>query len=332
MAQRGAYILGCVGQSLTPDERAFFRAADPWGFILFARNIADPEQLKRLTGQLREAVGRNAMITIDQEGGRVQRMRAPHWREWMPPLDQMRAAGPAHAARAMYLRYRIIAAELLGVGIDSNCAPMADVATSETHPFLQNRCYGDDTAIVVGAAQAASRGLLDGGVLPVLKHMPGHGRATVDSHKDLPRVSATARSLRATDFAAFRALNDLPMAMTAHIVFEAFDSKPATTSMIMQQLIREEIGFGGLLMTDDISMQALSGTVAERSAAAIRAGCDVVLHCNGVLDEMHAVADAAGQMSLTSALRAKAALAMRTPAQSVDIAALEAEFEELLTA
>lgn len=330
MAQNGAYILGCEGLSLSPAERAFFRAADPWGFILFARNVQDPEQLKRLCGQLREAVGRNAMITIDQEGGRVQRMRAPHWREWLPPLDQMRITGPQNAARAMYLRYRLIAAELLAVGIDSNCAPSADVACGQTHPFLLNRCYGDESTVVVGAAQAVSRGLLDGGVLPVLKHMPGHGRATVDSHKDLPRVNASAKTLREIDFAAFRALNDLPLAMTAHIVFEAFDDKPATTSLIMQQMIRDEIGFGGLLMTDDISMEALSGTVAERSAAAIRAGCDTVLHCNGDLAEMERVAQAAGQMSLASALRAKAALALRRAPDGVDIAALEAEFGALV--
>jgi beta-N-acetylhexosaminidase len=330
---QGAFILGCSGAELKDDEARFFREADPWGFILFARNIETPEQLLRLTGQLREAVGRDAIITVDQEGGRVQRLTPPQWRQWLPPLDQsvQVAANGKDAARGMYLRYRIIAADLRASGLDSNCAPMLDIATIQTHPFLRNRCYGEELQTVVALAQAAASGLLDGAVLPIAKHMPGHGRATVDSHKALPRVTETAQVLRSEDFAAFAAMVDLPLAMTAHIVFEAFDEAPVTTSPVMQTIIREEIGFDGLLMTDDISMQALSGTVAERARASLDAGCDVVLHCNGGLDEMIAVAAATGQMTHKAALRATKALESRRTPDEVDIVSLEAEFEVLLT-
>ncbi|WP_391481857.1 beta-N-acetylhexosaminidase [Nereida sp. NH-UV-3] len=333
LVSHGAFILGCSGTELTQAEARFFREADPWGFILFARNVETPQQVQRLTAQLREAVGRDAIITVDQEGGRVQRLTAPHWRQWLPPLDQSAqvAENGKDTARAMYLRYRIIAAELRASGLDSNCAPMVDIATAQTHPFLRNRCYGEDLQTVVVLAQAATAGLSDGGVVPVAKHMPGHGRATVDSHKALPRVTETAQVLRREDFAAFAAVGDLPMAMTAHIVFEAFDEAPATTSPVMQKIIRDEIGFGGLLMTDDISMQALSGTVAARARASLDAGCDVVLHCNGDLAEMTDVAAASGLMTDKAALRATNAVESRRTPDEVDIAALEAEFNALLT-
>ena len=329
----GAFILGCSGTDLTQAEARFFREADPWGFILFARNVETPQQLQRLTVKLREAVGRDAIITVDQEGGRVQRLTAPQWRQWLPPLDQSAqvAENGKDAARAMYLRYRIIAAELRASGLDSNCAPMVDIATAQTHPFLRNRCYAEDLQTVVALAQAVAAGLSHGGVVPVAKHMPGHGRATVDSHKALPQVTETAQVLRREDFAAFAAVGDLPMAMTAHIVFEAFDEAPATTSPVMQKIIRDEIGFGGLLMTDDISMQALSGTVAERARASLDAGCDVVLHCNGDLAEMTDVATASGLMTDNAALRATKAVESRRTPDEVDIAALEVEFNELLT-
>ena len=205
----GATILDAEGLRLTADEKAFFRDADPFGFILFARNIDTPDQVRALCADLRDAVGREAIITIDQEGGRVQRLRAPQWREWLPALDHVTAAGD-QAAQAMYLRFRIIAAELRALGIDSNCAPLADIASDITHPFLKNRCYGTDAAQVTAMARAVADGLLDGGVLPVLKHIPGHGRATADSHLALPRVTASLDELRATDFAPFKALNDLP--------------------------------------------------------------------------------------------------------------------------
>ncbi|MDX5350385.1 MAG: beta-N-acetylhexosaminidase [Paracoccaceae bacterium] len=324
----GATILGGIaGTTLTADEAAFFRDADPWGFILFGRNVESPQQLRRLTGDLRAAVGRDCVITVDQEGGRVQRLRAPHWTDWPAPLDQA-GAGP----RAMWLRYYLIGQELRAVGIDSNCAPTLDVAQEGTHPFLRNRCLGTDPAQVAALGRAAAEGLLAAGVLPVMKHMPGHGRASADSHHDLPVVEAGLADLDAVDFVPFRALADLPMGMTAHIRFPALDDAPATASRAVIDLIRQRIGFDGLLMTDDITMQALSGTEAERAAASIAAGCDLVLHCNGTVASMAPVVEAAGAMTAAAARRAEAALALRHPPQQADIAALRAEFHALTAA
>jgi beta-N-acetylhexosaminidase len=264
-------------------------------------------------------VGRNALVFVDQEGGRVQRLRAPHWREWLPPLDQVQAAGP-QAVRAMSLRYRLIAAELRAVGIDGNCAPCADVIGPDTHPFLRNRCYGDDPRTVAAIARAVADAHLAVGVLPVVKHLPGHGRSMVDTHHDLPRVSATRATLTATDFVPFRALADLPLAMTAHLVFTELDAlHPATQSPEMIRVIRQDIGFAGLLMTDDLNMQALTGSLADRAARSIAAGCDIALHCKGDLAEMQAVAAAAGDMGPMTIARAAAALARRIPAPLPDI-------------
>lgn len=330
MARPGAYILGPSGPALTDDEAAFFRAADPWGFILFSRNVGSADEIRTLTAALRDAVGRNAPILIDQEGGRVQRLRPPLARDWAPPLDFARAAG-AMAARAMYLRYRIIADELTGYGIDVNCAPQADIARPETHPFLRNRCYGTDAATVAELSRAVATGLLAGGVLPVMKHIPGHGLGQADSHLELPVVDASPSRLQAEDFAAFRDLADLPMAMTAHLVYSALDTRAATVSPRMIRLIREEIGFGGLLMTDDLSMQALGGSVAERTRASLAAGCDLVLHCNGKMAEMEEVAATAGRLSPEAAARAEAALRLRRAPEPIDISALDAELEALLT-
>ena len=322
----GATILGGIaGTSLTPAERDFFRAADPWGFILFGRNVESPDQLRRLTGELRDAVGRDAVITIDQEGGRVQRMRAPHWREWCPPLDQADAG-----VRAMWLRYRLIGAELRAAGIDSDCAPTLDVAQDDTHPFLRNRCFGTDPARVGELGRACADGLLAAGVLPVMKHMPGHGRAVADSHKDLPVVTAAEADLARLDFAPFRALADLPMGMTAHIRFTALDDAPATASRRMIGLIRQQIGFDGLLMTDDITMNALSGSEADRATASIRAGCDLVLHCNRDIAGMEPVVAAAGRMGDEAMRRADAALAMRQAPQDDDLKALWDEYSRLV--
>jgi len=327
----GAAIFGCAGPVLGAAEAAFFREADPWGFILFTRNIERTAQVIRLTKDLRACVGRDAAILIDQEGGRVQRLRPPLARDWPPPLDQVRASAPGRAARGLYLRYRIIAAELRALGIDVNCAPVADIAGPGTHPFLRNRCLGETAAEVAAHARAVARGLADGGVLPVLKHAPGHGRAGTDSHKGLPRVTAPRAELEATDFAPFAALADLPVAMTAHVVYPAVDpDRPATLSPVVIDLLRHGIGLSGLLLTDDISMGALSGTVAERAAAARAAGCDIVLHCNGDGAEMAAVAEAAGALAGPAAARAGAALAARRRPDAVDMAALEAEFRAIL--
>jgi beta-N-acetylhexosaminidase len=329
-----AAVLGLSGPTLTPAEAAFFARVSPWGFILFARNIQDPAQLRRLTADLRANVGRDAPIFVDQEGGRVQRLRAPHWSEWLPPYDMVQAAmgqGIGAALRAMELRYRLIAADLCDVGIDANCAPCLDVASHLTHDFLRNRCFSDDPAVVARLGRAAANGHLAGGVLPVIKHMPGHGRATLDSHKDLPHVTAACDILQAHDFAPFHALRDLPIAMTAHIVYDAIDAdQPATTSARMVQLMRQDIGFGGLLISDDLSMNALAGNLGQRTVATIGAGVDIVLHCNGQMPEMAAVADAAGPLTQAAQTRADAALALRVPPQTVDIAALRADLVALV--
>ncbi|PJE36142.1 beta-N-acetylhexosaminidase [Pseudooceanicola lipolyticus] len=326
----GAAILDAEGLRLTAEERAFFREADPFGFILFARNLQSPDQIRALCSDMREAVGRAAPITIDQEGGRVQRLRPPLGRDWLPPLDHVAQAGEA-AERAMYLRYRLIAAELRALGIDSNCAPMVDLAGPQTHDFLFNRCYGGDAAEVAALGRAVAQGLLDGGVLPVLKHIPGHGRATLDSHYDLPHVDAEPEALDDTDFAPFRALADLPMGMTAHLVYDAIDAAPATLSPAVIDLVRQQIGFDGLLMTDDISMKALEGDLGSLSRQAIAAGCDVVLHCNGTLQERRQVAEAAGRMTKAAQIRAQAALAARHDPLPLDIRAAEAELSSLLS-
>lgn len=324
---QSATILGCEGLALSASEKAFFAEAQPWGFILFARNIQDGPQVTALTGDLRAAVGRDVPVLIDQEGGRVQRMRGPIWREWHPPLEQMARGGP----RAMALRYRLIAHELRAVGIDVNCAPTADVARADTHPFLRNRLYGSDPATVAEVSRAVADGLMAGGVLPVLKHIPGHGAGITDSHKALPRVAHDRDTLEAVDFATFRALADLPLGMTAHIVFEAFGGTlPATMDPAMIALIRDDIGFKGALMTDDLSMGALPGPIGERAARTRAAGCDLILHCNGDLAEMQDVVAQAGGLDGASKTRTDAALALRKAPDPLDIAQTEADLADLL--
>jgi beta-N-acetylhexosaminidase len=324
-----ATILGVAGTELTPDEAALLGQARPFGFILFARNIDTPDQVRALCDSLREAAGHATPVLIDQEGGRVQRLRGPVWREWLPPLEQVKLAG-AHAEDAMYARYRIIAHELRELGIDANCAPLVDVAGQKTHPFLKNRCYGFEPDTVAKVGRAVANGHLDGGVLPVVKHIPGHGRAQVDSHFDLPVVDTDLETLAETDFRPFETLNDLPMGMTAHLVFEACDARPATTSPEIMQLIRDRIGFDGLVMTDDISMKALKGDLADLSRQSLKAGCDVILHCNGVFEEMTTVVEASGVLDGDARRRADAAIAARKKPSEVDIPALEAKLAELL--
>ena len=314
---QGAYIFAPSGPELGRQEARFFSEAEPFGFIMFQRNCESPDQLRRLTAALREAVGRDAPILIDQEGGRVQRMRAPHWREWMPPLDQVEAlVGSAGASskseRAMYLRGFLIGTELLAHGIDVNCAPCADVAWPETHPFLKNRCLGTTASCVAVMARALATGLSDAGCLPVLKHAPGHGRTTRDSHEALPRIDAPIAELFETDFLPFRKLADLPMAMTAHVVLPEVDhERPVTLSEAGVTYLREELGLSGLLLTDDISMGALFGKVESRAASARQAGCDLVIHCSGDLSEMSAIAAAVGEMSSSDRRLADVALSAR---------------------
>lgn len=326
----GATILDADGLRLSKDEAAFFREANPFGFILFARNIDTPDQVYGLCSQLREAVGRDAPITIDQEGGRVQRLYGPTWTDWAAPLDFIQTAGD-NAERAMYLRYRHIAHELRSLTIDSNCAPMVDLIVKDTHQFLRNRCYGTSPGDVATLGRAAANGMLDGGVLPVLKHVPGHGRTDLDSHFDLPRVDTELELLQDTDFVPFRALNDLPMGMTAHVVYSDIDDAPATLSPDTMRIVREDIGFDGLIMTDDIGMKALSGTIPQIAQGALAAGCDVILHCNAPLKDRIACANAAGLMTAAAQTRADAALAARRTPDDIDIVELNAELEALLS-
>lgn len=320
----GATILGVEGLTLSRDEGSFLRDADPWGFILFARNVDNPDQLRRLTGDLRNAVGRDAVVMTDQEGGRVQRLRAPHWTEWPAPLDSA-----ADGARAVELRHRLMAQELRAVGIDADAAPCLDIAAADTHPFLRNRCFGTDAATVARMGRAAADGLMAGGVLPIIKHMPGHGRTRVDSHHDLPMLDVAPDDLDTSDFQPFRSLNDLPIGMTAHIRLTQLDDRPATASPTVIRLIRDRIGFQGLLMSDDIGMNALTGSPAERTRAAVAAGCDLVLACNLTRAEFVAVVDAAGRMGGAAQSRAAAALARRGPPDDADPAQLRGELAAL---
>lgn len=323
----GATILGVEGLALSPDERAFLREADPWGFILFARNVDSPGQLRRLTAELRDAVGRDAVVMTDQEGGRVQRLRAPHWTDWPAPMDSAR-----DGADAVRLRHRLMGQELRAVGIDADAAPCLDIAGDHTHDFLKNRCFGTDAATVITMGRAAAEGLLAAGVLPIVKHMPGHGRARVDSHRELPVLDTALGDLDASDFQPFRALNDLPIGMTAHIRLTQLDDRPATASPAAIRLIRDRIGFHGLLMSDDIGMNALSGTPAERAAATIAAGCDLVLACNLTRREFEQVAEAAGRMTPQAQTRARQALSRRCAPDDRDAAGLYAELAALVAA
>lgn len=308
-----AVIFGLEGTDPSPAESAFFREADPWGFILFARNIATPDQVRRLTGALRETVGRDAPILIDQEGGRVQRMGPPHWKQWEPMRDLCEeAVDELTLCTAIAARYAAIAAELIGLGIDVNCVPVLDVPQPNAHPVIGDRAFGWTPAEIAVRGREAAAALLAGGVLPVIKHLPGHGRALADSHQALPRVTATLDELRRTDFLPFRAMRDAPLGMTAHIVYDAIDPLAcATLSPAAIGLIRQDLGFDGLLMTDDLSMRALSGAMADRVTGALAAGCDLVLHCNGNFDEMQAVAGAVSSLSPLAAKRSDRALALR---------------------
>ena len=294
-----AVIVGCAGEQLSADESCFFGAADPLGFILFRRNCRSRGQVRELVAALRGAVGRSdAPILIDQEGGRVARLRPPCWRLY-PSAARFGSLPDPQAEVAVRLGARLIADDLGDLGITVDCLPVLDVPVAGAHPVIGDRAYGTEPDRVTKLARAACHGLLDGGVLPVIKHIPGHGRATVDSHKALPVVTAAASELVESDFAPFRALHDMPWAMTAHIVYQALDpDHPATLSRrLIDETIRASIGFDGVLISDDLSMAALPGTLAERAKGALEAGCDVILHCNGDPVEMTAIAGSIGPLT-----------------------------------
>jgi beta-N-acetylhexosaminidase len=329
-----AGIFGCSGAVLTQDERAFFREAKPWGFILFARNIESADQTRALIDALRAAGGdEGALVFVDQEGGRVQRLKPPLARLRRPAeaFGALYARDPQGAAEAVTLNHRLIAHELAALGFDADCAPCLDLRLPETHDVIGDRAFGREASEVAMLGRAALDGLLAGGIAPVIKHIPGHGRAGVDSHLDLPVVHTPLPVLEATDFAPFRALADAPMAMTAHVTFTDIDPDDCVTlsHRAIGVVVRGLIGFDGLLMSDDLSMKALGGDFEERTRRSLEAGCDIVLHCNGDMAEMTAVADAAGDLVGRAAERAAAARAVARRVQPFDAEAAEAHLETL---
>lgn len=325
MTPIGAFISGCAGPVLSEAEIAFFARTNPWGLILFRRNCETPEQLRTLTAAFRAAVGRrNAPVFIDQEGGRVQRLGPPNnaWRRYPPArlYGEAFATDPLRALRTARNVGRLMAADLIDAGITANCVPVLDVPQPGAHEIVGDRAYGTRIEPIMALARAHAAGFADGGVLPVIKHIPGHGRARADSHLELPVVDASRAELEAVDFPPFAGLADAPMAMTAHVVYTALDkSAPATLSKkVISTVIRRQIGFRGLLMTDDLSMKALSGSYAEKTRRALEAGCDVVLHCNGDMAQMEEVAAAAGALKGRALARARAALKSARRPQAFD--------------
>lgn len=302
-----AVIYGCSGLTLSDEEKHFFADVDPFGFILFGRNVGTPLQVAALVDDLRNCVGRRAPVLIDQEGGRVQRLKAPHWRP-RPPMEvfgRLAERDLSLARRAAWLNARIMADELFDLGIDVDCAPLLDLRMDGANDIIGDRSFGGDPALVADLGRAVMEGLLDGTVMPVVKHLPGHGRATVDSHQDLPVVETDLKTLEKSDFAPFRSLRDAPWAMTAHVVYQAIDPhRPATISkLVIEQVIRGAIGCEGVLLSDDLSMKALKGSFAERAQDSLEAGCDIVLHCNGEMAEMQAVALALRPLSDDAQIR-----------------------------
>lgn len=330
-----SFTAGCLGLSLSAEEVAFFRKERPWGFILFARNIDEPSQVADLCASMRDAVGNvDAPILLDQEGGRVQRLKPPHWAKYPPAaaIGALYRHDEASGLRASWLMSRLHAFDLLKLGITIDCLPVLDVLAPSAHDAIGDRAYGSDPMLVANLGRAACEGLTAGGVMPVIKHMPGQGRSKTDSHLELPVVDATRAELEAVDFIPFKMLADIKMAMTAHIVYPELDSaNPATTSKtVISQIIRGELAFDGLLMSDDVSMHALSGDCGERCKAIFAAGCDLVLHCNGDMDEMRLVADNSPELQGKSLERANEAMATAGNTDDSDEQALRDEFAALM--
>jgi beta-N-acetylhexosaminidase len=331
-----AFICGLKGLALEAEERAFLREAAPWGVILFRRNVDAPEQITRLTAEIRDALGRHAPVLVDQEGGRVQRLGPPHWRAYPAAARFELAAGNARQAeRLAWLGARLIAHDLRSVGVDVDCLPVLDAPAEDSHNIIGDRAYSRDPTRVAAIGRAAAEGLMAGGVAPVMKHIPGHGRARADSHLELPVVKASREDLELMDFAPFKANADLPMAMSAHVVYAAIDpAAPGTLSkLVIGDIIRGHVGFDGLLMTDDLSMKALSGSFRQRTENAIGAGCDIVLHCNGDLAEARPVAEGAPALAGKALERAERALeCVRRPVEPFDVGEATREFDAAMRA
>ena len=332
-----AAILGCAGLALSAEERDFFRDADPFGFILFQRNCQTPDQVRRLVQDLRASVGRaDAPVMIDQEGGRVARLKPPAWRK-APAAGRFGelAARDANAAvEAARLNAQLMGHELAELGITVDCAPVLDLQFPGASNVVGDRGFAGDPALVADLGRAVCEGLLAAGVAPLVKHLPGHGRALVDSHHALPEVATPLETLRQTDFVPFQRLSNVPWGMTCHVVYKAIDAvRPATTSpVVINEIIRGEIGFAGILVSDDLSMEALQGDLGDRARRARAAGCDLALHCNGRLDEMRAVAATAGPLSAATAERAARSTARPTRTASMNVASAEARLDALLAA
>lgn len=323
-----AFAAGCAGPELTATERGFFRDARPCGLILFQRNCREPDQLRRLTAAAAEAAGADGfLVLVDQEGGRVRRLRPPHWRE-LPAaraFGRLYEADPVEGLAAARASARLVAEDLRGVGITVNCAPVLDVPAPDSHPIVGDRAYGSDPETVIAVGRAVAEGYMAGGVVPVIKHVPGHGRARADSHEALPEVTASREELSRADFRPFAALADLPAAMTAHVLFTALDPKrPATVSpTIIGEVIRGLLGFDGLLISDDLSMKALAGSLGERARSAIEAGCDIALHCNGNLTEMQEIAEVVPELAGKRLERFGAVVALTRHREPFDAEAAE---------
>jgi beta-N-acetylhexosaminidase len=328
-------IFGCDGHALTADEERFFREAKPWGFILFRRNCSSPAQVRDLTAALRACVGRSdAPILIDQEGGRVQRLTGEHWKKRPPAaaFGAINRQNPEAARDLVYDNARVMAEELKGLGLNVDCVPCIDVPVEGSHDIIGDRAFARDPWVVAALGQAVIDGMLDGGVLPVIKHIPGHGRARADSHLELPTVATSRDELERTDFTPFRALSHAPLGMTAHVVYTDIDATaPATASKrVIDDVIRGFIGFGGALMTDDICMKALKGSMTDRVKASLAAGCDLVLHCQRDMDEMREVAAATPFLSGQALERTERALAHLKPAKPYAIAEAQSRVDAAL--
>jgi beta-N-acetylhexosaminidase len=330
-----AAVFDSAASTLSADEKAFFREVNPFGFILFARHCGDPDQVRRLVGELKSLSGRDRLpIFIDQEGGRVARLKPPHWAAYPPAAAFARLAGHhmEKAILAVRLNARLMAHDLYALGITVDCAPLADIPVAGAHDVIGDRAFGDEPGQVIALARAMADGLMQGGIVPVLKHIPGHGRAAVDSHEDVPLVDTPLAMLRVTDFVPFKALNDLPMGMTAHVTYTAIDKeRMVTVSPAGITLIREELGFKNLLLSDALDMKSMNGmTLPERARAALDAGCDIALHCNAPLADKMEIAKGLRALEGESLARAEAAMRSVGAPQDFDAQETRAQRDALL--